>query len=96
MKRPLPLECCWTNPSPEILQAKKSSRCGLKKQIDTIKHIVRARLVLLRPRKSSPGFVFLWVDSAGHGDISHVNGEQYEQTINNFASGMQSSTKILR
>jgi hypothetical protein len=38
---------------------------------------------------------FVRIDNAGHGDISHVAGEQYREAIKTFVSDIQSSAKIL-
>ena len=37
---------------------------------------------------------FLWVDNAGHNDLSMVAGEQYEQKLKNFAAELQNSANI--
>lgn len=39
---------------------------------------------------------FLWVENAGHGDVSLVAGEEYKQTLKNFAAVIQTSGTIQR
>ena len=39
---------------------------------------------------------FLWVDNAGHGDVSTVAREQYERAIKKFVAQIQTSAKIFR
>jgi len=36
----------------------------------------------------------MWVDSAGHGDVSFVAGQQYENALKNFVTEIQSSDRI--
>ena len=37
---------------------------------------------------------FLWVENAGHGDVSAVAGEQYKQALKNFAAEIQTSATM--
>ena len=37
---------------------------------------------------------FLWIENAGHGDISLVAADQYQQALKNFISELQSSSRI--
>jgi len=37
---------------------------------------------------------YLWIDRAGHGDLSFVTSQQYENALTNFVSEIQSSDKI--
>lgn len=39
---------------------------------------------------------FLWIDNAGHGDLSLVAGPQHEEALKNFAAKIQNSATIHR
>ena len=39
---------------------------------------------------------FLWIDNAGHGNVSYVASEQYEHALKNFAAQIETSATIQR